>query len=495
MIGRLKASLTVFVALILTAVMTLLFTMSECIRLYELNDFGQQFTDMAVESAFSEYNPYLWSNYKILALDLGYGTDAIGPSIFQQKLLDYAKYNADIEEGSNFARLNPAGATTNHYSVLTDGAGEAVVMLGVKAAKDDLAAQIIDGIQGQCDAMNGIEKVPVESQAESGAKALEDAKSESVAKKANADNDDDPNTSSADYPEIEEVEDNPLDAFKVMKEALSKGFLSTVIDVNGVSDKEWDGKALPSKRSLNKGTSELSNGSEIADKALFIDYVLANYSRYDLDKKHDGMRYEVEHLIAGKESDSQNLAAVVGELLLIREAANYSTICNSRVLLSQAQGVAATLSSFNPPMEPVVEAAIIAAWAYIESVLDVRLLLSGGTVPIIKTGDQWTSDVLHLSSFLNVNAKAKQCQGGISYEKYLIGFLALKSNKTLGMRACDVMETALNSTEDYKNIKADNLMFYADVTMDYSADEMFLSLFDGSRGQAYTISKTRQISY
>ena len=207
------------------------------------------------------------------------------------------------------------------------------------------------------------------------------------------------------------------------------------------------------------------------------------------------MKYEVEHLIAGKGSDSQNLAAVVGELLLIREAANYATICNSGVLLSQARGVAGTLSSVNPAIEPVVEAAVIAAWAYIESVLDVRLLLSGGTVSLKKSADEWTSDVLHLSSFINVNAKAKQCKGGISYEKYLIGFLAIKSNKTLGMRACDVMETALNSTEDYKNVKADNLMFYADVTMDYSADEMFLSLFDDGKTQGYTITKQSQMSY
>ena len=63
------------------------------------------------------------------------------------------------------------------------------------------------------------------------------------------------------------------------------------------------------------------------------------------------------------------------------------------------------------------------------------------------------------------------------------------------MRACDVMETALNSTEDYKNTKMDNLMFYADVTMDYSADEMFLSLLDGGKTQGYTITKQSQMSY
>lgn len=495
MIYKLKGSLTVFFALILVAVLTLIFTMSECIRVYELNDFGQEYLDMAVESGFSEYNPYLWANYKILAIDLGYGSENIGPSIFSQKLMDYAKFNANIEEGSSFARLNPAGVTVNQYQVLTDGKGAGVAFLGTKAAKDDMAAQIIDGIQGHLDKVNGIEKVQVESKAEAGSSALENAKNELQEKKAAADEDDDPNTSSADYTEPEEVEDNPLDAFKLMKEALSKGVLAQVTNVDKISGAEWDKSAMPSHRKLQVGTGEFENSQNIADKALFIDYLLTNYSSFSQDKKHAGMKYEVEYLIAGKESDAQSLAVVVGELLAIREAANFATICNSNELSLQAKSVAATLSSFNPPIEPVVEGAVIASWAYIESVLDVRLLLSGGTVPVVKNTNQWTSDVMHLSSFLNVNCKAKQCKGGVSYEKYLIGLLAVHSTSTLGMRACDVMENALNATEDYRYVKADNLMFMADVTMDYSADEMFLSLFSGGGMDGYTISKSRQITY
>ena len=87
----LKGSLSVFFAMILSVVMCLIFTMSECIRLYCLTDNSKEFTDMAAYSAFSEFNPYLWSNYKILAVDLGYGTDTVGPEIMNQKTLDYCK--------------------------------------------------------------------------------------------------------------------------------------------------------------------------------------------------------------------------------------------------------------------------------------------------------------------------------------------------------------------------------------------------------------------
>ena len=45
MTGKLKGSLTVFFAMILVAVMTLVFTMSECIRAYELHGLGQEYTD------------------------------------------------------------------------------------------------------------------------------------------------------------------------------------------------------------------------------------------------------------------------------------------------------------------------------------------------------------------------------------------------------------------------------------------------------------------
>ena len=73
--------------------MTLLFTMSECIRFVSIDSMAQEYTDMAVESAFSEYNPYLWTNYKILAIDLGYGTDNLGPGILETKTADYCQVN------------------------------------------------------------------------------------------------------------------------------------------------------------------------------------------------------------------------------------------------------------------------------------------------------------------------------------------------------------------------------------------------------------------
>jgi hypothetical protein len=73
--------------------------------------------------------------------------------------------------------------------------------------------------------------------------------------------------------------------------------------------------------------------------------------------------------------------------------------------------------------------------------------------------------------------------------------LAVKGNKTLGLRACDVMENALNSTEDYRYVKVDNMLFSADVTMDYTGQEMFLSLFSKDDSMGYRISKSKYLTY
>lgn len=495
---KLKGSLTIFFSLIMVSVMTLIFAMTECIRIYEMHSLGQEYTDMAVESAFSEYNPYLWTNYRILAVDLGYGSDTIGPSILQQKTMEYCSYNANVDTGRNYARLFANNCDASQYSLLTDENGQGIIMLGVKAAKDGMASQIIEGVQSCSNNINGVEKISVEEQTENASNDLQHAKDENAAAKEAAANDDDPNTNPSDYPDPGEVEDNPLDAYKELKGIFAKGILSTVVDAENLSDKEVEIDTMPSHRQLNTGALAVNSGDTLVDKALFIDYLLSNYSYYGNDLKHDGLKYEVEYLVTGKESDVLSLSTVVAELMLIRESANYLTILQNPSMVAQAAEIATILAGFtmNPALIEAVKYAIIGAWAYIESILDIRLLLAGGKVSLIKTIDEWTSDVWHLSTFLDTKSKAKQCQNGIGYKEYLLGFLCLHPDNVLAMRASDVMENALNSTEDYKNTKVDNMIFAADISIEYSGNEMFLSLFGQSdESGEYLIKKSKSISY
>lgn len=495
-----KGSISVFFTFILASVMCLVFTMGECIRIYELQNLAQEYMDMAVESAFSEYNPYLWANYKILAIDLGYGSANEGPGMMEQKIIDYCRCNSNIENGLNYARLEPEACSIDKYALLTDESGIGIIELGVKATKENMAAEIIDGIQGHIDKVNNIEKIPVEEKATAGKNSLNNAKAELAAKKRAAAEDNDPRTNPGDYPDPAVVEDNPLDAFDILKESFAKGILATVTDTEKLSDVSTEVEELPSHRKLMKGNLDYEEGTSIVDKALFIDYLMNNYSYFGQDRKHDGLKYEVEYLVSGKETDPQCLASVVEQILLVREAANYTTIMKSDSMKLQAQGMAETLAGFsmNFAVIEAVRYAVIAAWAYAEATLDVRLLLSGGKVPVVKTPEQWTSDLLHLSNVGNVSFKAKNCDDGIEYKDYLIAFLALRNNEKLALRAIDIMENALNSTEDYKEIKMDNMLWAGDIELAFSAEELFLSLLsEHKRGESgrYNLVKNRYMSY
>ena len=493
-----KGSLTVLLSLILVSVMTLLFTMSECIRFVSIDSMAQEYTDMAVESAFSEYNPYLWTNYKILAIDLGYGTDNLGPGILETKTADYCQVNSNIDQGNNYARLMVNGCEASSYGLLTDGNGQVVMALGAKAAGYGIPSQLIDAYQANVDEINGIEKVPVEDNAKSSKNQLDGARAANAEAKRRAAEDDDPDTDPDDIPSPGSVEDDPFDAFNTIREVFSKGILVTVISEDSMSDYEINTDQLPSHRSLNTGSMEITESNGLVDKALFIDYLLANYSCYTNNLKHDGMQYELEYLIAGNKSDVQNLASVVEQILLIREAANYMTILRTSSLENQADAIAHILAGFtlNEGIIQAVKYGIIAAWAYAESTMDVRTLLSGGKIPIMKNLDQWSSDVYHLSTIADVNTKAKESDTGIGYKEYLMALLAIRSESTLGMRALDVMENALGHTEDYKSVKMDNMLYAADMTLSFTSEEMFLSMFNQAENtKGYFISKKKYLSY
>lgn len=54
-----------------------------------------------------------------------------------------------------------------------------------------------------------------------------------------------------------------------------------------------------------------------------------------------------------------------------------------------------------------MEKGILAAWAFCESVLDLRALLDGDKIPLIKSDTSWTSSLYGMTSMLTGQVKAK----------------------------------------------------------------------------------------
>lgn len=83
--------------------------------------------------------------------------------------------------------------------------------------------------------------------------------------------------------------------------------------------------------------------------------------------------------------------------------------------------------------------AILAAWAYAESISDVRILLNGGKVSLIKNDTQWNTDLKHLGEALNTSEKNTE-QEGLSYGGYLQLLLWTMSEEKISQRSMNLIE-------------------------------------------------------
>jgi hypothetical protein len=272
-------------------------------------------------------------------------------------------------------------------------------------------------------------------------------------------------------------EDEGQDLLDKVDEFRKKGVLAQVLGSDmSVSSGRMEINDRVSKRYLNSGGGDEKHIS-VSDELLFRLYLLDNFSFFTEKKEREAMSYEVEYIICGKDSDEENLRSVVKRLLAMREAENMLSLSKDSTRRGEAEAMAATVSAavLNPELEPVITLAILAAWSYVESVLDVRLLLSGGKVPLVKSPNEWTSELALLPEYFDTDVKARNVGDGIDYKGYLFALLTVTGSKKSGLRPLDIMEEELHRYEDYGNVRMDNMLTEATLSITMTGTPLFLS--------------------
>ncbi|MEN2776895.1 DUF5702 domain-containing protein [Acetivibrio clariflavus] len=103
---------------------------------------------------------------------------------------------------------------------------------------------------------------------------------------------------------------------------------------------------------------------------------------------------EIEYIIGGKDNEKANIRNVMTKILIIRIALNSLHIfldpAKMKDIVATAKKLAAVVS---PPIAvfliPLVTFLIVISWAAAESVIDLKLLMRGESVPIFKTRKDW----------------------------------------------------------------------------------------------------------
>lgn len=457
-----KASSTVFLSLILLVVASLLFTLLESARVSTLKVSAKLSSEVVTESLLAEYNRPLLERYHLFALDAGYGTNELSP----ETVCARAKALFDQNDA-----IPVEACTLTKYQLLTDNKGEVFFELVTNYMKNNItqeaAKRIFNEVQKaegtkeeagdvdkkRTDAMNGI------AEAEA---AAEQASTEQI---------------ETEQTEAEQATaENPIEYVLKWKDT---GILTLVgVDSKELSNMAIDRKACLEKRQKNTGNYKVQNTTQgWYEKILFEEYLLEYFGSYTSPKEDTALNYELEYIIAGQSCDRENLADVATILLAIREAANFVYLQTDQAKCKEALTLATLLVGFtgNAVLVKSVQQGILAAWAFAESVSDVKSLLSGERIPIIKTAAQWSTNVSTLSQD-QAFGKSKKCTGGLSYEDYLRILLYTVSPEKKSYRAMDLMEQNIRLTAGPKTVRMDCMINQIKMNYNYTAKPLFLTL-------------------
>lgn len=495
-----RGSITIFSALSMMLVASLILALLEAARVQGLDYYAKKQTEAGVESACAEYQPLLWQDYHILVLDGGYGKGNFSIENVNDRIQYYTERNLKQDRtllnllGVDLFRVQEEEILAREYLLLTDGNGEVFLNLISETMKETLPEVAAQEIYERYQEGKAVE--------EDGSDVTEEtAKAEEYTKEIT------PELSDEQWEDKTSFKENLSTALEAKKtlEKVSKlqesGWLNMVLDEKvQISQKSIDLSNSVEKRERNQGTEKVTEQADWYRKVLVLEYLENYYSCYLTTASDRAFSYEMEYLIGGKESEADNLESVVKRLIAIREAANIAYILGNKEMTAIAEGIGIAISAFFSGSQAVtkaVKAAIIGAWAFLESVLDVRTLLSGGRISLLKSDEEWTTDVGNIVDSFQKAARAKECEDGLCYQDYLKQILFFMGNQKLAYRMMNVMEQNLWQREEFRNCRMDQMLVKMQYQISYTAEPLFSQMTTiGKRYKGkYHFQKETMFSY
>lgn len=458
-----KAEVTAFLSIVFILLVSFVFGILEIMAVHNHKNMSRLTADRSIFSVFGEYQKELLEDYHIFAVDGSYAMEGFSEDRIISRMHYYENGNMLEHEVSSI-------------QYLTDNGGQAFREQVIQYMEERYGISLIKEFTGLASEWEDqeIKGQEMEEQEKNILDEVEEIKSAS--EEADAENDSESSGS---------IED--MNPFTCLEQIEKSGILTLVLpeemELSGLQISLED---QASNRSLQTGRGTFPsrqgmNGPE--EKLLFGEYILKQFSNAAMDKgktesgesenseteseginsadsdRSRSLKYEVEYIIAGKQSDKENLESVLMKIFLIRMALNYAYLFSDTSKQSEAASLAAVITSLLlvPQLSEALKQLILLAWAAGESVMDLRTLLSGKKAPLVKNTENWQ---LSLSSLFTLGKGSESNEGqdnedGITYEGYLRAFLFLEDQENTAMRALDRIEENLDSEHGLNHVKAD----------------------------------------
>lgn len=428
----LNAYLTVYLALIFPVLLTLVFTLLQGARISAMHMRTECVTDIAMNAVLSEYNRELFKQYDLLFVDMSYGNNHASIANTEAHLRNYLKEN--LENGSgpapwrDFLGASLLGTEITQCSIASDNNGNVMRRQIGDYYELSLAGKVEDLLPD-----SGLDLTKADDLSEK-ARQMREENTDLLSRTQSA-------TETG-------KSDNPAD---IANASRSGGVLGIVLNNTGsISRRRINTNDYISHRNCFTGNGIPPEAAAIStgcSEPLFHKYIFEKMGCYLEEMDKGRLQYQIEYLVAGKSCDWDNLEAVSDRLLAIREGVNTAYIFTDGGKVAEAESWAAGMASviLMPELLEPIKISLLLAWAYVESLQDVKILLEGYKVPPGKTAADWHTQ---LSDILNIKGALRSIpsQSGMSYSEYLNTILYAVGKQKKTFRAMDIMEMDVRQT-------------------------------------------------
>ena len=208
-----------------------------------------------------------------------------------------------------------------------------------------------------------------------------------------------------------------------------------------------------SDTSWNDVKTEKEEKTDLVEKGLLILYAKAHFKNFlskakEGDKK-EALKYGLEYLIAGKESDEANLSSVANRIFGLRTIVWYGYFLTRKDKMAEAEAIAAAIASVLalPAAIEIIKYGIVMGWSMDEARKEVKTLLKGEDIPLLPGKSEGVK---------------------LKYQSFLDSFLVIASGK-LPIRMVKLIEQNIK-LRYYQGFRADSM--FAGVSGEVSVKTM-----------------------
>ena len=446
-----KGYLTVYLSLSITIILSLVLALYEGARIGAVKMKTECVADISMNSVLAEYSRQLYEQYGLLMVDTSYGTGSHSIVNTEEHLRNYVQKNLELSlQGRALGRNTMLGmyckdAKITGSSFATDNDGAVLNRQILAYMGADVMGSLVTDVEENVRSLkeSGFDTTDVDEMARENQEQIDAVELPTIINEEG---------------EEEQISlGNPADTVNSQR---GIGALSLAIpDKSRISDVSVNLSEYVSHREKNKGTG-LDEGLDMSlgKRALIEQYYYEKCGYFGAEMDKSLLKYQMEYLAYGEGSDYANLEQVAKTLLFWRQASNMLYLFNCRPKVDAADLMASLLTAVMmvPELKELVKYSILFAWTFAESVSDLRILFSGGRVPLMKSDDTWRLGLEAMFSFRD--SDSGDCGEGLYYRDYLrmIVFMTDFDKKT--QRLMDIMEMDIRKTAGNADFRIDHCL-------------------------------------